>query len=775
MENKKEKISNQESAIKQKLIGIIRKNRQVHIWTPDIKIRYIILKILSQITQTYYVVHEDHVDAISLFLDQWDSFGLKVESAIYPRDIGKKKLTSKLIITSKDYILDHITHSDDFTFTKIIIFDDGLEIDSKNMIINHIWKKYTNSKPRLVYFSPPNELNNEVYSLGHYPHRVIIVYIKEDVGDVDDMSFIGDIYDRTAKIVLDRYVSLVRGCCIVIFVANIDQEIELRDRLIQIDDNILSSISGNYQAGPRNNRPKIIITNYSFDVRALADVSIVIDLMMEESNHKIRYISKHKADEHLRRVNMDNGICFRMISFNSYLELLEVHSGYYQEHHKLLLIKDGNKIDVSEDDILTYKKLGYIDKSSILTELGHKASVLPINPRTFSLIDNWKKSGEDLFPAVVISSLLEFGDVVVSREKRHQLYYGKDDVETFLNVYLDLLNEYKGVPSMDDYDSIVWVQKWSNERGFNYESIRKINLIIREIYQRLNSEYYSLSLNPFLLSNTMKKVRELAPLSYPVAKYENDLVYVGEDGTRYLLGENQYHTIQIDRPDKIIILATTKNNLNEDLNIKLALTTENSLEIPILEIPIYPISKLITEISKYAVDTNFKDYIDKEFTATSPEEKINTINIQTMNKNIMAPRYELWLDATPPINKYTVKDGDLYTHQEAADINELIDFESTITSDFKELKSRSIDFILDATVTWEDRGKLLVEREYLTQNVPNGNLVVWIGNFNKYISRSFSNIKFLVYTDYNIGYSDNVQFGGKTDKAINYNRKIRPH
>lgn len=774
MENKKEKISNNESIIRQKLIEIVKKNRETHIWTPDIKIRYLILKILSRLARTYYVVPSDHVDSISLFLDQWEDFGIKTESAVYPRDLNQS-VTSKLVITSEDYLLDLMTHSDNFKFAGILIFDNGFETSSKNMIINHIWRKYTDSKPRLVHFSPPNELNNNVHSLGHYSHRVMIVYTREDLENI---------YDKTAELILNRYISLTRGCCIVVFVANIDQEIELRDRLIQIEDNILSVItSDDVTTKKEDNRPKIIITNYSFDVRSLADVSIVIDLMMDEENHKIRYISKHKADERLKRVNMDNGICFRMISFNSYQQLLEVHHGYFEEYHQLLLLNSGvkNFIDISKPDVSLYQKLKLIKEfnispsmktlpPNILTTLGQQASVLPIKPQTFSFVNSWKNSVDngDIFPAIVISSLLEFGDTIVSREKRHQLYYGKDDVETFLNVYLDLLNEYKGIPSMEDYDSIVWVQKWSNERGFDYESIRRINLFIREIYQRFNSEGYSSKISPFLLQTTMKKMRELAGFSYPVAQYE-DGAYVGEDGTRYILNENQYHTIQKDQPDKIIILSSTGK---KDLNIKLALSTENTTLIPILDIPNYPISKLITKISDYAAGINFSDYIDLEIDA---EDKIQTISIQRENEKKVSPKYELWLDETPPINKFTVKDGDLYTHQEVASINIRTSFVDVIDSDSKELKFRSIDFILDATVTWEDRGNLLVIREYITKNVPNGDLILIVGNFNQYTSDSFPEINFVVYTDGYVKYSDNVKSRGTPYNVKNYKSNIRPH
>ena len=743
------------------LLDLVYKNREFHSYVPDGRSRYLILKILAEVTPIFYITKNEHTTAIANFLNQWNDFGLEVESAIYPKDSVDKRFTARLVVASEDYIQQKLTNSKKLDFTQIIVFEEGIELTSEGRYIHQIWKNYTGNKPRLVYFSRPI-INRKIPGFFHRDIQTVIVYLNTNPP-------IDQLFDRTSSLILKQYSTLERGCCILVFVSNIDQELELRDRLFQVNDYIISTISdGKLNTLPTTKtsfRPHIIITNHEHDIRSLSDVSIVIDMMMEEHNNEIRYISKHKARLRLERVTMEGGRCYRMITFDSYLVLPEFYNKQIKGHHQLALMdrsKDhfrGLEIELGKEThkklFEQYFKLGLIDNKKQITELGLRASKISINPKTFYFVDAWNQKGYKIFPAVIIAALLEMGKhdyffppnnsnylSRVIHHNRYEVYYGRDDISTYLNVYMDMLDNYGGFPNLSDVDDIVWLQNWADQRDLNYSALRKLTLDISRMLRDFNLIGYEFTLGSFNSERASNITREIVVETHtPVIWSKKKQFYEDTRGNKYIFGSDNYSTLQANEVENLIVLEYKINDRGETRYIILAMASEKT---PPKIVPSPPnfsqMQSAMVTWSKFVSVIKPENYIDHGV----GDEYIKN---QDINTKFMGPKYEHLFDPTPPINTYTTRDGYIYTEDEIIAIESSLkstDFSTQINIEpgSPELKSRSIELLDSAIVTWKQRGYLLLEKEYIVDMVKDNESVVYIGYLNKFLFVKFPKIEF---------------------------------
>lgn len=749
-------------SLKDQILTIFKNGvKEAHIHCPLVGFRYNILDIISRYGKVMYVVKSNQVKAITQFLETWSEFRTDVDSAVYPEDISKRRFESPITITSEDFLLYLMSNTNDYTFTNVIIFEEGLEINEKSKGIYHLWRLHVEKKPTILFFSDPHESIKSIIPISHYKYQVKVKYLSENLSE-------SLLYDKVALLILNNYKFLVsrkgtKGCCIVVFIANIYQEIQIKERLSQIKDYVFSTLSDDPDIlikpiQKAQFRAQIILTNTPYDVRSLSDVSVVIDLMTEEINNTIRNISKYQAMQRRRRITVNGGVCYRMISIESFNSLPRVHTYTIKDTVTLKIInKNVDEKDIRlllggdfEDKTKLYQDMGFLDREELrLTPLGLKASNVFLKPRNFRFLNEWNKHELPLFPAVLITSLMEIGDhryFLSKNRDAYSQYYGKDDIETFLNVIMNMFNEYKGVPDKT-IENISWVQEWSNLYNMDPKSIITIVSVINDTIRDLSYQGYEVNTAPFDIKKALNYARDLIVNSHITATLKKDKSYVDTNGYIYIFGGIMRHSLLQDFPKKIAILAYTGTEVHKTRHALLIASTQKEVKVPILAILSYvDINKMIDIRSELFKGVKPQDYIDKKGVSEQyTKSQINTADDISNPRTNFGVVYGPWYSPESPITHYVIRDGDFYTSDEIIEIEAKKDaFSSGLTD--RKLPSRPMDSILSATVEWRERSSMLIATDYIAKYVSDGESVVYIGNFNDHLSEHFPMVKFIVYS-----------------------------
>lgn len=758
---------NTAQSLKDQILSIFKDGiKETHIHCPLVGFRYNILDIISRYGKVMYVVKSNQVKAITQFLEAWNEFKTDVDNAVYPEDISKRRFESPITITSEDFLLWLMSNTNDYTFTNVIIFEEGLEINEKSKGIYHLWRLHVEKKPTILFFSDPHESIKSIIPMSHYKHQVKVKYLSEDLPE-------SLLYDKVALLILNNYKFLVsrrgtKGCCIVVFIASIYQEIKIKERLSQIKDYVFSTLSDSPDIlikpiTSAQFRAQIILTNTPYDVRSLSDVSVVIDLMTEEVNGTIRNISKYQATQRRRRVTVNGGVCYRMVSIKSFNSLPRVHTDVIRDTVILKIInKNVDEKDLRlllggdfENKTKLYQDMGFLDPEEMkLTTLGLKASNVFLKPRNFRFLNEWNKHELPLFPAVLITSLMEIGDhryFLSSDRDAYSQYYGKDDMETFLNVIMNMFNEYKGVPDKT-IESVSWVKEWSDLYNMDPKSFITIVSVINNTIRDLSYQGYEINTAPFDTKKALNYARDLIVNSHIVATLKKDKNYIDTNGYKYIFGGILRHSLLQDFPKKIAILAYTDTEVHKTRRALLVASTQKEVKVPILALLSYiDINKMIYIRSKLFKGVKPRDYIDdgdkvvRLISKKYIKSQINTADDISDPKTNFGVVYGPWYSPESPITRYVIRDGDFYTSNEIVEIEADKDtFSSNLTN--KILPSRPMDSILSATVEWRERSNMLLATDYITEYVSDGESVIYIGNFNDHLSEHFPMVKFIVYS-----------------------------
>lgn len=752
-------MSHTMSQIISSAIAQIRAERRVRLYCPDARIRYLILARLSRLAKVWYIVETEQVAAISAFLNRWKDFPIDTETAVYPRDLNKVNFNSRLVIADAEVLFQRMLDQD-YKMAPLVVIDHELEHDSIVKVIEHIWKSYTKDKFRLILFS--GSYSQDVVQLISYQTQVTIHY-------TDKTYHRQELITATAKRIRQEFIQLDRGCCIVVYIPDLSYEVRLRDQLSQINDYIISSLTNSVEEifeeiKTSSYRPRIVLTTSSTDVRSLADVSVVIDMMLEDFKGQIRYISHQTAEHRLQRANMPNSLCYRMIKRQDMDDLPETHFFGLDERHQLALYSASESHLKSRLGSKSYRQYqDYIQQlelvsGTILTDVGRLSLNFDLKSSNFVLIDNWNKQNRPLFPLVLATGLLELGkasyflkqtsgDHLNRNRNRNYIYgtyYGRDDVETFYNLILDLMKQYGGLPHPKDATAMAWLYDWSQLRQLNYQSLRQVIVVINRLLQSLAYANYRVEPYQFDIKLSSYVIANLASTIRPRLRWNSDKqMWYDKDGNYYHLPVQSHHTIDRDRPDTIVALEYQVKPDSKLRYLELTASQGDIDEIPILE-P-YSFQEMHSSMmfySEFVKEIDLNDYIDQG----APAQRLTN---QKYKMERIRPRLEAEVDSVPVINKYIIRDRSFYTLEEDEAISKTLrnsrfnKITPELTPDYPQLPHRSIDGVLDVTANWKMRGETLIAKNFLTNHVTNKSTVIYIGNYSSHLNRTFKQVNFI--------------------------------
>lgn len=751
--------------IEKKLSTLLTEHTEVYLNVSKQKTKYRVLKALGTKLKVYYVVHSDHIISIATLLR---SHPLNINTG-YITKRKRVRTDARLIVTDEAGLLRKMeTERDEnkpYTFSKVVVVDEGLEMSEIGKLTHHLWNLSVKQKFRFVFFSSKfHDSHHKIYNIDHYPHTVNIIYLKQDI-------VINKLMEITSEKIIELYAELRRGCCVLVFVANIEQEIEIKNRLFQLKDHTVSTLSQNYQEISRigkSDRPKIVFTNNTTDVSALADVSTVVDLLLEDDHHKMRYVSKHQAEKRTLRVTLEQGSCYRMITKKKYNKLRKYHLSEIikRDYLMLKLIKSGintnrvsNILGVSEnlvkERLALYRQMTILDSKNNLTILGKLNSEVDVSARSFQFLNLWYKDKHKLFPAIVLTGLFEYGNsdyfkipntknhtkIMRHIDEQHGYYIRQDDAQTFLTVYTDLMEDFRGLPDLEKKEDISFVKKWTAARGLNYERIREITFNINKLIEELSDQKYKITIGSFDVKNAMVLTRRYTINTHIIVRLKKG-VYRDSSDYIYKFGQYHFHTLRQDLPSTMIVLEYLKSrNQPKTRYIQLAINNNEVKELKPEKIQLFTLKEMTDNINlglEIFTKISLSSYI------------IDNSSIQIKNTKLMEPAYKEWFSDKRPILDWVLLDQGVYTNLEYKQINTKIKFSPTLTN--SSLPSRDIGSIFKVTLGWFERGRYLVEKEFLT-NISQGEAkskVVYMGPITPafgLLAQSFPDLEFTIFSE----------------------------
>lgn len=786
---------------------LLKSNRQVHLKVSKQITKYLILSILSKSHRVFYVVHPDHVIHIFRLFSSLKK--LFTKSIGYWVGDSKRNYKSNLIVLSEDKLLEQMEESDEYIFANVVVMDEGLEKTEMGHLIEVLWENTKKRSFKFIHLTSDRS-SQEVKVLDKYTPTVTIKYQNENLrGDA--------LVESISELVKRRYVDLTHGCCIVVFVPNYEYAVELKSHLFQIQDFVIVTFKEDFESIVNvldEGKPKIIITNNTSDINSLSNVSLVIDSMLEEHNHLVRYISKHQAEKRCKRVTFSSGFCYRMLTMEKYNRLASYHIHNLFNFDNLMLWLLMNVKGVRSEglaDMLNVDqgriadKLNYFSKHNLydpgrgVLRLGVVSSKMRLKSKSFKFLNNWNSDGLSLFPAILVAGLMEYGDHHYFKlpgksyrgnhahiDKNFSYYIGKNDVETFLNIYHDLLNYYRGFPKLEDKNSIMAVKEWAKQRKLDAESIISLTKIIRNIISDALKQNYEVKIGTFDVEKVGDLIKDYVVKTHSLVKWdERKKDYFGvedESDIRYVFDTHTFHTLKRDKPNQIVVLEyeVVKERLRL---IKLAINNEKIVVVK-KHINLIDMDEILENMSVGNVilsSITLDDYVNSV-------DGVDRLDIQKKNAKVMNSRYKEWFVSTPPFYGFSIDSdqdsGQVYTKEETKEIKKKVKYGSELTGN--RIPLREVNQKLDVTVRWPERGKTLVKCEFLSNKKPKKVIIVGeksggdeSGKINsvdslddlEYLSSEYPDVDFYVYSGGFVHTGDNVYF---VDEKVDQ-ENVLPH
>lgn len=717
----------------QKISSLLLQNYQVHLRVTKQITKYKILRFLSSKLKTYYVVETESVIGIA-----------KLLSILIKRSVGyllngkEYQKSANLVITDEKTLLRKMEEGGPYTFAMVVVMDEGLEKTEISEVIYHLWDTSTKQKFHFLFFSSDHDDRSHlVYNIDTPQSTIEVFYLKKDLN--------GDqLLDTVADRIITEYAELNQGCCIVVFIPGLEYEVGIKKRIYQLQDQVVSILKEDYTTLAqieKSDRPNIILTNRVTDVNALSDVAVVIDLILEKRRGKYQYISKHLAEARARRVTLKNGSCFRMISKESFEKLYPYHfpEVIKQDYLILKLINSGIPIDqihhllgVSEQEIIQrldlYRRMTLLNSKNQLQYLGKLHLNVNTKAQVFNFLNLWYNDKHNLFPAIVLAGLLEHGTtdyfkinrgqkhIQINRNSRKYDYYiREDDASTFLTLYSDIMEDFKGLPDLTRAEDIKFLKQWAEERNLDYDELREITDHINRIIDQMSQQNYKITLGNFDLNKTMKLAREYAYYTYTIVLLRSDGHYYDNNDNQYLFGDYIFHTLQQDHPSSIIVIEyLVSENNDKKRYIKLAINNNARIGPKPQDIDPYTIEDL---------DKNIKIGLEIFSKINLSTYIIEPTPTKTESVALMGPKYKSWFSSTRLILDSILLNGEVYTKAESTAINTKVTYDTKLTT--KSLPNRDISNIFDITLSWAERGYHLIEKEFLLSH--STTKVIYIG------------------------------------------------
>jgi len=364
---------------------------------------------------------------------------------------------------------------------------------------------------------------------------------------------------------------------------------------------------------------RIIIANDLAETAvSLNNIGAIIDLLLEfrseltltgGQRHSLRYITKSKAERRAKRggITMPTTV-YRMMTKSKYDNLpknLKDEIFRIPTHYTMLEIMEHGLdpftiLDIFPTSQLEYTynlmiRLGIIDFNNSISEMGKFVQDIPLGIRQASILwryYNLLKSDEDnrdIFGVILALAMIDdyssdsyylYPRRIEEEETKYQYnvrrldhrdeYFmplaGKDDVETYLNIWNQLIKDISFSATDEAF------RRWCKNNSFNFELLRNVKTLAQNIMEILTLKSgIEISTDNFIVEEILDKpyyLSEIISEIYSDRKFSLNLDkqvvtnYLDSVDNNYTIDSESINTIQEDKSFHIIALIVSRFNTN---------------------------------------------------------------------------------------------------------------------------------------------------------------------------------------------------------------------
>jgi len=505
----------------------------------------------------------------------------------------------------------------DFSFTNILMIDEADSSSFDQTIIELLWRYCAEQRarvPKLLLVSS-TIINTKIFDIETYKVETIMYPIEIRYSDKNYPTrpyHHNQLVSDTINLIYHTHTSNAQGDILVFTTGEAESESItqlLKDMKIEGADIFaahgsldMDSLDEIYE--PTANRRIVIADSLAETTFTLRDLGIIIDMMVDyqpELNltggirYPKRYITKHRANLRSSRGGRYQPLlCYRMMT-KILFDKLRDHTQSMIFHipiHNIMLelidngIKPYDILNIFPKKELDYNynmmvRLGVIDITGSVTELGNFTRELPLGLRNSVALYRWLELKVPPYPAIVLLSMIdsfgksyfvyplreyglshtEYNLEMLEHRKRHfNPFEGKSDIHTYSNIWNIMMDEVGGpnVPSSDIID-------WCEDNSIRYDIISEVMTVIHNITEILKTKVSgNIEIGPFNTDNTLRLLGPILANVYSdrLFKYVSNggvrVRYEDNDGKYYKIdSQNSINSIEREIPDIVYGLITS--------------------------------------------------------------------------------------------------------------------------------------------------------------------------------------------------------------------------
>lgn len=347
-----------------------------------------------------------------------------------------------------------------------------------------------------------------------------------------------------------------------------------------------------YAPTTQSQRKIVVATNIAEMSITIPDIGFVVDTMTEKLAETSQsgglrlvtsYISKDSAKQRAGRSGRTlPGECYRMCTQATF-DALEAHRApeiqrvpIYEVVMQLLnaglhpqnVVRDIDATKVT-NAIRLLKQLGMvvdINGSIGVTDTGNFSTNFPLSVRNSTFIWQWLQSGLPVFPGIVTACLIdsygpsyywvprrkpgmdvdEYNAVVAAHKTKYfDMYRGRNDLETALNMWNDLMATVGGIKATHKSVSL-----WAQKHNINNKKIRELLTVVNQSVKAVSHLGYPVEVGPFTTAGVMNAARPI------LAEVYSDMTVIQKRGTEYFNPVTREY-YRLDSRDSINDLVST--------------------------------------------------------------------------------------------------------------------------------------------------------------------------------------------------------------------------
>ena len=359
-----------------------------------------------------------------------------------------------------------------------------------------------------------------------------------------------------------------------------------------------------YEEAPENYRKIIITTAETQETITLDDIGIVIDTMAEQKREVSAsggprivtgYVSKSVAESRTNRTGRkDQGVSYRMMTLDRFDSLRKEPLWEIDRFPLDRVVLDLLSVGLDPLDVLSHVDSSRITKSQhLMTSLGliessrpTKAAAFvvqfPLSVRNATVLEKWKSLNKPMFPAVaamamvdsflplyfsyprkaIDQTLTDYRNFLANYQKTYfNRFRGRSDVDTFLNIWNDLMETLGGL-EYNEADLTLWCQ----QNSMNRRKIQEALTIAQKSMEVCRKETVNCKEGSFDREEVMSFLRPILASVYAdkmmiLQKKEEQISYL-HHFTEYLIDTSQsFNTFLINPPAFLVALLTSEYDL----------------------------------------------------------------------------------------------------------------------------------------------------------------------------------------------------------------------